>query len=165
MRSPVTLVVATVVFVAGIRLACAAAEPEEAVSRVLDDFHAAASAADEDRYLGHLAADGMFLGTDASERWTVAEFREFVHPYFSEGRGWTYVALERHVAVSRNGRLAWFDETLRNEKYGTLRGSGVLRRTGSAWKIVQYNMTFLVPNAVAPDVVDLIRGATDSPAP
>jgi ketosteroid isomerase-like protein len=165
MRSPVTLVVATVVLVAATRLACAAEDPEKAVSRVLDDFHAAASAADEDRYLGHLAPDGMFLGTDASERWTVAEFREFVHPYFSEGRGWTYVALERHVAVSQNGKLAWFDETLRNEKYGTLRGSGVLRRTGSVWKIVQYNMTFLVPNAVAPDVVDLIRGASDSPAP
>lgn len=148
--------------IAGVVLACAPAfageSPEAAVADVLDDFHAAASVADEARYLGHLAPDAIFLGTDPTERWTVEEFRAFVRPYFSKGRGWTYVATERHVTLAADGTLAWFDETLDNEKYGKLRGTGVLRKTDGQWKIVHYSMTFLVPNEVAPAVVDVIRG-------
>ena len=36
---------------------------EKAISRVLDDWHAAASAADEQRYFGHFTPDAVFLGT------------------------------------------------------------------------------------------------------
>jgi ketosteroid isomerase-like protein len=136
----------------------AAADATDDVAAVLDDFHAAATAADEQRYFGHFAPDGVFLGTDATERWTVAEFREYVHIRFSKGRGWTYVPTDRHVNLSRTGDVAWFDELLHNEKYGKLRGTGVLRRIDGRWKIAQYNLTFLVPNDATPGVVDLIRG-------
>jgi len=160
---------ATSILLLGLTLtgaACAdASTPEAAVAAVLDDFHAAASVADEDRYLGHFAADGVFLGTDATERWTVPAFRAFVHPYFAEGRGWTYVATERHVTLAEDGRIAWFDETLENEKYGRVRGTGVLRRVGENWKIVHYSMTFLVPNESAGAVVEVIRGSTGAAAP
>jgi ketosteroid isomerase-like protein len=138
---------------------------EAIVAGVLDDFHAAASDADEERYLGHMAPDGTFLGTDATERWTVEEFRAFVRPYFSKGRGWTYVATERHVMLAADRTLAWFDETLDNEKYGKLRGTGVLRKTDGQWKIVHYSMTFLVPNEIAPAVVDVIRGRAGATSP
>src|SRR5688572_14940434 len=50
------------------------------IGRVLDDFHAAAAASDLDRYFGHFAARGVFLGTDASERWDVAAFRAYAAP-------------------------------------------------------------------------------------
>jgi ketosteroid isomerase-like protein len=145
--------------------ASAGESPGAVVADVLDDFHAAAAVADEERYLGHLAPDAVFLGTDASERWTVEEFRAFVHPYFSKGRGWTYVATERHVMLAADGNLAWFDETLGNEKYGKLRGTGVLRKEEGRWKIVHYSMTFLVPNDVAPAVVDVIRSKAASTNP
>jgi ketosteroid isomerase-like protein len=145
--------------------ASAEESPAAVVAGVLDDFHAAATDADEERYLGHFAPDGIFLGTDATERWTVEEFRAFVHPYFSKGRGWTYVPTERHVMLAADGTLAWFDETLANEKYGRLRGTGVLRKTDGQWKIVHYSMTFLVPNEVAPAVVDVIRGKAAPTSP
>ena len=135
------------------------------VDRVLDDWHAAASVADAERYFGHFASDGVFLGTDASERWTVPEFRTYADPYFSEGRGWTYVPSERHVMFSSAGDLAWFDEKLTSEKYDQLRGTGVLRRSGSDWKIVHYNMTFTVPNGIAAEVVSQIRGASGDAPP
>ncbi len=122
---------------------------------VLDDFHDAASKADEERYFSHFAPEGVFLGTDATERWTVDEFREYVHPYFSKGEGWTYVPRHRHVGV--DGDFAWFDEVLDNENYGELRGSGSMRRINGEWKILQYNLTFLVPNDKAKRVVDVIR--------
>jgi hypothetical protein len=149
-----------IMFVAG----CAAA-PEEAPVNVdalraeavatLDDFHAAASAADGARYFAHFASDGVFLGTDASERWTVEQFRAYATPHFDAGEGWTYVATERHVDVDRE--YAWFDELLDNAKYGVARGTGVLRREGGAWKVVQYHLTFPIPNDLADDLTRRIR--------
>lgn len=130
---------------------------KEAVEKVLDDFHLAASEANGDRYFGHFATDGIFLGTDATERWTVESFKGYAKPYFDQGRGWTYIATERHVYVSDDGQTAWFDERLANTSFGECRGSGVLVLEDGQWKIAQYNLTIPVPNDLAYDLVDMIR--------
>ena len=52
------------------------------IDRVLDDWHKAAADADEVRYFGYAAPEFVFLGTDARERWDLASFRAFAHPYF-----------------------------------------------------------------------------------
>lgn len=130
---------------------------ERAVNAVLDDFHKAASVADEERYFGALSESAVFLGTDASERWTKNEFREFVHPYFSRGQGWTYEPIERHVTLSDDGTVAWFDEHLENSSYGTCRGTGALQFVDGVWKIEQYNLMIPVPNELAKDLVARIR--------
>lgn len=158
-RHAVPCLVACMLLAAACRSASpstSAADAEHAVARVLDDWHQAASVADGERYLGHMAADAVFLGTDASERWTLSAFRAFCEPYFAKGTGWTYEPRERHVRVA--GELAWFDERLWNEKYGECRGTGVLRRDGGVWKIAHYSLTFPVPNELAGEVVKLIRG-------
>ena len=124
---------------------------------VLDDFHDAASKADGARYFGHFATDGVFLGTDATERWTVDEFKAYAKPHFDKGKGWTYKTTERHVDVDVKGVYAWFDELLANEKLGPCRGSGVLRRESGVWKIVQYNLSIPIPNAIAYDVAEQIK--------
>ena len=129
------------------------------VEAVIDDWHAAAAAADEVRYFGHFASDAVFLGTDDSERWTIAEFRAYARTPFSEGRGWTYRPRERHVLFADDGGLAWFDEKLDNDRYGRVRGTGVLRRTGEGWKIVHYSLSFPIPNEVALDVVAVVQGS------
>jgi ketosteroid isomerase-like protein len=127
-----------------------------AVEAVLDDLHLAASEADEARYFGHFADGAVFLGTDATERWTVEQFREYAHPHFSAGKGWTYKATERHIRVSASGQTAWFDERLHNEKYGEVRGSGVLVWDGR-WRVAHYNLSFPIPNELAGEVIGLIR--------
>ena len=134
-----------------------------AVSAVLDDFHDAASAADFQRYFGHFAPGAVFLGTDATERWTLDEFRDFARPYFEAGRGWTYVATERHVDLSPDGRTAWFDELLDNESLGVTRGTGVLVRLDGAWKVAQYHLAIPIPNAIAGEVVEMIRELPEEP--
>lgn len=137
-----------------------AAEPggaEAAVARVLDDWHAAASAADAARYFGAFAPDGVFLGTDDGERWTVEEFRAYAAPYFAKGQGWTYHPRDRHVAFAPSRAVAWVDEKLDNDHYGRLRGTAVLRRVGAAWKLAHYSMSFPVPNEKTKGVVALIR--------
>ena len=133
-----------------------AAAEADAIAAMLDDWHAAAGAADGARYFGHMTADSVFLGTDATERWSLESFRAFCEPYFSKGVGWTYVPKNRHVTVV--GDVAWFDERLWNDKYGDCRGTGALKREGGAWKIAHYSLTLLVPNERAPDVIRAIRG-------
>lgn len=126
---------------------------------MLDEFHAAAAEADEERYLATLSSNAVFLGTAPGERWAGESFRAFVHSYFSRGKGWAYVPSRRTVDVSPDGGTAWFDETLVNDFYGECRGSGVLRRAGAGWLIEQYNLTIPIPDAIAADVVTRIRGS------
>jgi ketosteroid isomerase-like protein len=127
------------------------------VDSVLTAFHLAASEADSERYFGLFAEDAVFIGTDASERWTVDAFRAYAEPYFERGQGWTYVATERHVTIAPDGTTAWFDEILDSQSYGVTRGTGVLVREGGGWKVAQYHLTIPVPNALAREVVDMIR--------
>ncbi len=140
------------------------AEAASAVAAVLDDWHDAASKADGARYFGHFTAAAVFVGTDATERWDVPAFRAYAAPHFKRGRGWTYRATSRHVTVSASGDTAWFDEALASEKYGAVRGSGVLRRVAGRWRIAHYVMSFPIPNAKAKAVLSLVRGAGASGA-
>jgi hypothetical protein len=128
-----------------------------AVAAVLDGFHASAAAADEEKYFSYLAPDAVFLGTDATERWTKDEFRKWAHPYFARGKAWTYRSTSRWISFSPDRRLAWFDELLENASLGTCRGSGVLIATPDGWRIEQYNLAIMVPNGAAEAVVKTIR--------
>jgi hypothetical protein len=124
---------------------------------VLDDFHDAASKADEARYFGLFAPEGVFVGTDATEVWTVEAFRAYAHPHFSKGRGWTYHPDKKARRIEVRGDVAWFYEPLAHEKYGALRGSGTLVRRDGQWKVAQYVLSFAVPNDAADGVVERIR--------
>lgn len=125
---------------------------------VLDDWHQAAAVADESRYFGHFAPDGVFIGTDATERWTVPAFRVWAKPYFDKKKAWSFKPRDRHVALSADGKTAWFDEMLDTPNLGVCRGSGVLILNGGTWKIAQYNLSIPIPNALAPGVVKQIAG-------
>ena len=127
------------------------------IATLLDDWHQAASEADREGYLSRFTEEAVFLGTDASERWTLEEFTVFVDQYFPNGRGWTYVPQERHIALDPSTRVAWVDEILHNEKYGLVRGTAVLQRNPQGWKIAHYSLTFLVPNDAAAEVVEAIK--------
>jgi hypothetical protein len=128
-----------------------------AVAAVLDGWHAAAAAADEEKYFAAFTSDAVFLGTDATERWTRDEFRRWAHPYFAKGKAWTYKSTARRIAFAPDRSVAWFDELLENAKLGTCRGSGVLVRRGETWKIAQYNLSIPIPNDLADDVTKRIE--------
>lgn len=128
------------------------------LEQVLNSFHQAAAEANYEQYMGLLADDAIYLGTDSSERWTKAEFSAFVKPYFSRGKGWLYHPVERHITKTTANNVVFFDEILENKNYGRCRGSGVLIHTEQGWKILQYNLSIPVPNAIALDVVGSIKG-------
>jgi uncharacterized protein (TIGR02246 family) len=138
-----------------------APDPAEAeIAAVLDRLNAASTAADGPAYFGLFTPDARFIGTDATERWSLAEFRAYAEPYFARGRGWTYTATARDITIAEIDCrcIAWFDEALSNASYGQTRGSGVLRLTDDGWKIEQYVLSFAVPNDSADAVVAVIRG-------
>jgi hypothetical protein len=158
--------------------ACATPEPDSpataewdraaattAVSAVLDALHENAATASEEAYFALFAPEGVFHGTDATERWNVEQFRAYAHPAFSQGRGWTYVlrAGSRHIDFAPEGTVAWFDEILDNASYGETRGTGALRLIDGSWKITQYHLTIPVPNALADTVVAMIRASQAQP--
>ena len=126
-------------------------------SSTLDRFHAAAAAADEGAYFSFFAEGGVFLGTDAKERWTVPEFRAYAHPRFASGKTWSFRATRRDLSV--RGTIAWFDEDLDTPNLGPARGSGVLLRdTKGDWKVAQYNLSIPIPNERFADVRKVIGG-------
>jgi hypothetical protein len=127
------------------------------VDEVLTAFHNAAAEADGELYFSLFADEAVFIGTDAAERWSVGEFRAFAEPYFSEGRGWTYTAQERHIELAPGGEVAWFDEMLWNDTYGRCRGTGVLVLTEGGWRIAQYHLTFPIPNDLSKEFTARIK--------
>jgi hypothetical protein len=123
------------------------------VGAVLDDWHQAASVADEARYFGHFAPNGVFMGTDATERWTVAEFRKWAEPQFKRKSAWSFKPRSRHIDFSGDRKTVWFDEMLDTPNLGLCRGSGVLVLLDGEWKIEQYNLSVPIPNAIVRDLV------------
>jgi uncharacterized protein (TIGR02246 family) len=121
-----------------------------AIGDVLDAWHAAAAAADEEKYFSYFAPDAVFLGTDATERWTRDEFRKFAHPYFAKGKAWSFRSVARSITIAPDRKVAWFDEALETPNLGPCRGSGVLVATNAGWKIAQYDLSIPIPN----DLVD-----------
>ncbi len=123
------------------------------IDSVLTEFHQTAAAGDWDRYFALLNSDAIFLGTDASERWTKSEFEQFAR----KTSGWLYTQRQRHINVTADGNSAWFDELLWNDSYGLCRGSGVLVKTAQGWLITQYNLSIPIPNNLAREITQQIK--------
>lgn len=136
-----------------------------ALDALVDDWHEAAATADSAAFFGALAADGVYLGTDASERWLRDEMAAWAAPYFERDTAWAFTPRERHWAFSDDGQAAWFDEHL-DSWMGVVRGSGVLTRVPSvspsapAWQLRHYNLALAVPN----ERMGAVRLAIDSTA-
>ena len=127
------------------------------IHAVLDAWHKAAADADFDAYFSHFENDSsIFMGTDATERWTVGEFRPWSKPYFDRGKAWSFKANERYVYFSNKGSIAWFDEVLDTPNLGPSRGTGILTKTSNGWKISHYNLTVPIPNEIVGNVVKQI---------
>jgi len=126
---------------------------ENAVNTVLSTLHQAASDADWHTYFSLYTEDSIYIGTDAKERWNKSTFKKYV----GHSKGWTYTLRTRNITVAPDGTSAWFDEILDSAKYGTSRGTGVLIRTETGWKVAQYHLTFPLPNTLAVGITQQIQ--------
>jgi ketosteroid isomerase-like protein len=132
-----------------------------AVEKVLDDWHLAAANADYEAYFSRMTDRSIFIGTDATENWSVEAFKAFSKPYFDKGKAWSFEAVERNVFFNKGNNLAWFDELL-DTWMGICRGSGVLQKDMSGnWKIAHYVLSIAVPNEHV-DALLVIKKEADS---
>ena len=134
----------------------------DSINTLLDNWHLLAAKADTN-YFNKMATDGVYLGTDATERWAVSDFKTWAAPYFERGNAWDFKATERHIEFGAQGKYAWFDELLETWM-GTCRGSGVLFYNNGKWEIKQYNLSLMVPNPAIHEVMDVIATQQDSTA-
>lgn len=138
----------------------ASAETKQ-INIMLDSFNRAAAKADFNTYFGFFTEDAVFTGTDATERWDKKAFMAWAKPIFDKGRAWDFTALERNIYFSPSGDLAWFDELL-NTQMKICRGSGVVIREGSQWKLKQYILSAMVPNNQLDSVIKMKAHIEDS---
>ena len=118
---------------------------KQLIESILDQWHRNAAECNLESYISAMSPFGVFIGTDATERWPREEFREFCKPYFDQKRTWNFKSLQRHVIIGKDGKTAWFDELL-STRIGVCRGSGVLTMNGNSWKIDQYVLSATIPN-------------------
>jgi len=139
------------------------ATPEQQAAAALDQMHAAAARADSAAWADRLAPDLVWVGNETSERWNRAAFLDFAAPVFARGEGWTYSAREsgrkRHVTLAPDpcACVAWFDEVLDSQTYGTARGEGLMVRDGADWRVLRYALSYPIPNEVANGMTAEIR--------
>ncbi len=115
------------------------------IDQLLNNWHLAASVADTG-FFDYLDSEAIYIGTDATERWTKKEFSDFAMPYFKRGKAWDFKTRERKVYLADNGQIAWFNETL-DTWMGICRSSGVLKMNNKEeWKIMHYHLSCTVPN-------------------
>jgi ketosteroid isomerase-like protein len=133
----------------------ASAVNEKEINALIDNWHRAAAEAKGDDFFDALAPHAVYIGTDASERWTKDQFYSFAKPYFDKGKAWDFKPYDRDLHVTSQGDCAWFSELL-TTWMGVCRGSGVLRKTPNGWKIEQYHLSVTVPNDIIRDFISLV---------
>ena len=82
------------------------------------------------------------------------QFANFSKPYFDKGKAWDFKTIERNIYISKNKDVVWFDELLATWM-GTCRGSGVLEKNNTQWKIKQYVLSVTIPNDSIQKVIKL----------
>lgn len=134
----------------------ASGQDHKELNSFIDHWHKAAAEANAEIFFGSIAEDGVYIGTDASERWDKESFWTFSKPYFERGKAWDFTPYDRQLFISEDGKIAWFSELL-DTWMGVCRGSGVLQKTDSGWKIKQYHLSVTVPNDAIKDFIALVE--------
>lgn len=125
---------------------------QQQVANFLDEWHDDAFHA-RARYFDKMAPEGVYIGTDKSERWTREEFRLWAKPYFDSGKTWEFHAYKRNIAFTPDKHFIWFDEQL-NTQMGVCQASGVIENTPHGLQIEHYQLSLAVPN----DLVEHLQG-------
>lgn len=124
------------------------------INALLDNWHKAAADANMTVYFDAMSNDAIYIGTDATENWTIDKFKTFAKPFFDRGKAWNFKVISRNVYSNTEENYAWFDELL-NTQMKICRGSGILRKENGQWKIVHYVLSMTVPNDNTNEVVKI----------
>ena len=140
-------------------MACQNKNDDEIISLLnqkIDNWHNAASKANFDDYFNFISNDGIFIGTDLSERWTKTEFSNFSKPYFEKGKAWSFSAKERSIRLNKIKTIAWFDEVL-DTWMGDCRSTGVLSINNEQWQLEHYQLSVTIDNELMPQFLEITK--------
>ena len=126
------------------------------INTFMDQWHQATSTANAKVFFDSMDENAVYIGTADHERWTKTEFVAFAKPYFDKGKAWDFKPYGRNVHVTSDGQYAWFSELL-TTWMGVCRGSGILHKTPTSWKIDQYHLSVTVPNEIIKDFITLVE--------
>lgn len=119
------------------------------IASVLRAHHRATATKDVKLLRSLFAQEGQFIGTDDMEVWTADKYANCLEGTES---GWDMMEYSQPsidlISVAPYGYIATFFEVVRHAKYGLMRGSGTVVKKGPDWKIIQYVLSFSVPNHV-----------------
>jgi hypothetical protein len=116
------------------------------IDKLMDEWHLAAAEADADAFYGKMTEDGIYIGTDISERWLRDELRSWAKSAFDKAPAWDFKAKDRTIYLDPNDpTIAWLEESL-DTWMGPCRGSAVLKETAEGWRIKHYHLAVAVPN-------------------
>lgn len=118
---------------------------KDSLNDFIDRWHHAAAVADEEVFYGSMAEDGIYLGTDATERWLRDELRSWAAFAFERESAWAFTAYDREVYFTDNNTYAWWEEML-DTWMGPCRASGVAEMVDGHWQIKHYHLAVTVPN-------------------
>ncbi|MFN3917831.1 MAG: nuclear transport factor 2 family protein [Flavobacteriales bacterium] len=127
---------------------------ENEVDSLMNKWHHSATVADSSFFFDFMSENAIYLGTAPKERWTKKQFADFAMPYFRKGKAWDFKTNWRNWYYSQDGQTIWFEESL-STWMEECRGSGVLIRQGSDWKLVHYNLTVLIENEKIKEFIEL----------
>lgn len=130
-------------------------EERAQINSFLDQWHDDAANA-RPAYFDKMAEGSIYIGTDKTELWQKQDFQEWAQKYFAEGKGWDFDRINRNIYFSEGGEVAWFDELL-GTWMGDCRGSGVLSRQDSTWKIEHYHLGVTVPNDTLNGFIEMVK--------
>ena len=128
------------------------------INEFMDKWHQAAASANASIFFDGMDENGIYIGTADHEHWTKSEFVSFAKPYFDKGKAWDFKPYERNIHVTSDGQYAWFSELL-TTWMGICRGSGILHKTPTGWKIDQYHLSVTVPNEIIKDFITLVENS------
>jgi hypothetical protein len=122
----------------------------------IDNWHKNAADANFESYFNFIAKQGVFIGTDKTERWTKKEFSEFSKPYFDKGKAWSFTPKERTIRLNKTNTIAWFDEVL-DTWMGDCRSTGVVSYNGTEWKLEHYQLSVTIDNDLMPEFLSISK--------
>lgn len=137
-----------------ITLSATKPDPFVELNKFMDDWHIAAGQADYSCYFDVMDESFIFLGTAPGERWTKTEFSNFSKPYFDNGKAWDFKPSNRKWNLSKDKKMAWFDEDL-DTWMRDCRGTGILENKKGKWVIVYYNLHVLIENEKIQEFIKL----------
>lgn len=131
-----------------------AQSPVDQVNKFMDNWHKAAATADEEVFFGSMTEDGIYLGTDKTEKWTRDEMAKWADEYFQRESAWSFTAIERDVYFSADGKTAWLNEKL-DTWMGICKGTAILVSQDNGWKIALYDLSVTIDNDKIDDFLKL----------